>query len=635
MNLWNQIKKQKQNPTSIPSHSGVSVVIYKKENKWVRRTLQLLSVFLFSILLTMISLYYSVGQYYRPMFFSYFGNPWILFLNWLPTFFVCLFFLFLTGKSSLSTLFSSIIIYGGTLVSFFKMKVRSDPVVFEDVLLINEAINIQNGYTYTFSKLMFLLVVFIILISLLQYFYIDRKKPKFAFSAKHFFKGLLTKLTCAAITLISFLCLFHHFYLDEEHYAKTENAELIKYWATIDQYISRGFLYSFLHSYTEVSPPPPEGYNASEAAYILENYTTSDIPEDKKVNVISIMLEAYNDFSKYEQIEWNTNPYEYLDKIREEAYYGELITDIFAGGTVDTERKFITGYSELPTLRKHTNSYAHYFASQGYTVEGSHCGYNWFYNRQNVNQYFGFQNYYFFEDKYQYIAEDGDIAKDNVFLPELYHLFQENKSTGKPYFSFNVTYQNHGPYPGSTDHDTYFAKLRDPENPIYEDVVFNNYLWGIGDTNRQLYNLVSLLKEEEEPVVLIFFGDHNPWLGNDNIVYTHLGINLDLSTEQGTYNYYSTPYVIWANDAAKEVLENDFVGQGPTIGPYYLMSEFFSLAGYEGNNYMKFTNTVKEHFTAINPTFLIEDGEFVREPSEPYKELYNQYLQVEYYWKNQ
>jgi len=635
MNLWKQMMHKKQNTTSVPSHSGVSVVIYKKDKKWVRRLLQLLSVCLFSIVLTMISLYYSVGQYYRPMFFSYFGNMWIVFLNWLPVFGICLFFLLFTGKSSLSTVFSSIIIYGGTLASFFKLQLRNDPVVFEDVLLIGEAINIQNGYTYVFSKLMILLVIFIGIFAFWQYQYIDKNTPKFVFSAKRFLIGLLAKITCASIALLSFFGVFQHFYLDAEHYAKTENPELINIWSSTDQYVSRGFVYSFLHSYTEISPPPPEGYNEIAAAQTLDMYPTASIPEDKKVNIISIMLEAYNDFSKYEQIEWNINPYEYLDKIREEAYYGELVTSIFAGGTVDTERKFITGYPTLPTLRKNTNSYARYFASQGYTVEGSHCGYNWFYNRQNVNRYLGFQNYYFSEDKYQYIAEDGAIARDNVFLPELYHLFQENKSTGKPYFSFNVTYQNHGPYPGLAEHDTYFAKLDDPENPIYEDVVFNNYLWGIEDTNKQLYHLISLLKEEEEPVVLIFFGDHNPWLGNENIVYTHLGIDLDLSSEQGTYNYYSTPYVIWANPAAKEVLGADFEGQGPTIGPYYLMNEFFSLAGYEGNSYMKFMNTVKEHFTAINSTFLVEDGKMVREPSEENKALYEQFLNVEYYWKNQ
>ena len=625
----------KHSYSSTAPNAGVSVVIYKKDKKWLRYFLQFTSTFLFSIFLTMISLYYSVGHYYRPMFFSYFENTWILFLNWLPVFSICLFFLFLTGKSSLSTLLSSIIIYGGTLASFFKMKFRNDPVIFEDVLLINEALNIKTGYTFTFSKLMVILAIFICIIALFQYFYIDKKKPKFAFSAKRFLKVLVLRLFCCLAVIFAFLSCFHHFYLDKEYYAKTENIELIKYWSPIDQYISRGFLYSFLHSYTEISSPPPEGYNAFTAANILEQYATDDIPEDKKVNVIAIMLEAYNDFSKFEQIEWNENPYEYLDKIREEAYHGELITSIFAGGTVDSERKFITGYHELPSLRKRTNSYAHYFASQGYNVEGSHCGYNWFYNRANVNEYLGFENYYFFENKYQYIAEDGGIAADNVFLPELYNLLKANKQTGKPYFSFNVTYQNHGPYPGSSSTDTYFAKLKNPAIPTYEDVVFNNYLCGIQDTTKQLYNLVELLKEEEEPVVLIFFGDHNPWLGNDNIVYANLGINLDLSTAEGCYNYYSTPYVIWANDSAKEVLGNDFKGQGPTIGPYYLMNEFFSLAGYEGNNYMKFMNNVKEHFTTINPTFLVEDGEFRRDASEKNIDLYNDFLQVEYYWKNQ
>ena len=52
------------------------------------------------------------------------------------------------------------------------------------------------------------------------------------------------------------------------------------------------------------------------------------------------MLEAYNDFSKFDEIEFAIDPYKELHEIESEAYHGELVTNIFAGGTVDTERKF-------------------------------------------------------------------------------------------------------------------------------------------------------------------------------------------------------------------------------------------------------------------------------------------------------
>ena len=52
-------------------------------------------------------------------------------------------------------------------------------------------------------------------------------------------------------------------------------------------------------------------------------------------------------------------------------------------------------------------------------------------------------------------------------------------------------------------------------------------------------------------MVIVVFGDHNPWLGDGNAVYKAIGLDLDFSTEEGFYNYYSTRYLIWANDAAK------------------------------------------------------------------------------------
>ena len=149
---------------------------------------------------------------------------------------------------------------------------------------------------------------------------------------------------------------------------------------------------------------------------------------------------------------------------------------------------------------------------------------------------------------------------------------------------------------------------------------------------RDRLNMINSLKEDEDPVVVIIFGDHNPWLGDNNSVYEMLGIDLNLDTEEGIYNYYSTPYIIWANDKAKEVLENDFVGEGDRIGPYFLMNEFFELAGYEGNEFMKASNTLKDKITVVNDNFYVVDGHVERELSEADKNIFNEFDKIQYYW---
>ena len=74
-----------------------------------------------------------------------------------------------------------------------------------------------------------------------------------------------------------------------------------------------------------------------------------------------------------------------------------------------------------------------------------------------------------------------------------------------------------------------------------------------------------------------------------------MGINIDLSTEEGFYNYYSTPYLIWANEAAKEVAGNDFVGYGDSISACFLMEQLFELCGWEGNEFMQASKEMREY----------------------------------------
>ena len=83
-------------------------------------------------------------------------------------------------------------------------------------------------------------------------------------------------------------------------------------------------------------------------------------------------------------------------------------------------------------------------------------------------------------------------------------------------FSFNVTYQNHGPYPiGWLRYGEYVPKNVYSEDSYY---ILNNYLGGVEKTGQQLVKLKKKLEKLDEPVVLMVYGDHNPWLGDGNSV---------------------------------------------------------------------------------------------------------------------
>ena len=422
-------------------------------------------------------------------------------------------------------------------------------------------------------------------------------------------------------------------YLDESRYDSVENYAYLNRWAATQDYISHGFFYPFIHSITEMVETPPEGYSQEETEEILASYTDADVPEDRKVNVISLMREAYVDFSRYDIEGLDCSGYDLYHQLEAESYHGDLVTNIFAGGTIDSERCFLTGEYKVRNYRSNTNSYVWYLREQGYTVEGSHPYYQWFYNRQNINGYLGFENYRFLEEDYENLTQ-AYLPEDSILLPEIYNDFVANKETGKPYFSFNVNIQSHGPY-STTD---YYGTV-DYLTGDYTDGcknAMNNYMAAIMNSDVELMKLVDQLRSEEEPVVLILFSDHLPWMGDSNIYYDEMGMDISGDTEESFLRHYTTEYLIWANDAAKEVLDCDFVGEGPTISPCYLMNVAFDLMGWEGPAFMQAMDELREVFpvVTIHGCYIV-DGEFTDAIPAQRQDLFDRFLYLQYYWTHE
>lgn len=79
------------------------------------------------------------------------------------------------------------------------------------------------------------------------------------------------------------------------------------------------------------------------------------------------------------------------------------------------------------------------------------------------------------------------------------------------------------------------------------------YTEGARDADAMLGRLVDTFSAVEEPVVLVFFGDHLPYLGDNQLAYAELGFTA--RAEWDALTSYETPYVIWANDAAAQALD--------------------------------------------------------------------------------
>ena len=559
----------------------------------------------------------------------YLQQPMLLWLNLLAPVLLIWLLYFLIGRCWAAYLLTALPVLGIALANFYKMQLRGDPLLASDLKLVNEAGGIVGGYTLEITPLIQNTLLWAGLGLLLALILLPRGVRRLSVRLMGFFSA--AALLAAA--------LWGSYFSSHLYQQTTPGEELINPWSDSEVYVSHGVLYPFLYTVQTLLPSQPQGYDAQVAQTILESYEEEDIPADQKVNVVGIMLEAFcdlTDFSALGEVEAVQNVYAPWHWLEEHSVSGNLLTNIFAGGTVDTEWCFLTGYSSYDDFTQPTDSYVWYFDRQGYNTRGSHPGYGWFYNRQNINQYLGFQEYWFSENHYEELVDpvgaqwNSDYLLVDEIVKDLQTQLEEDNG---PVFSFSVSYQNHGPYEWTyTANEVYL----DPEEtglPEESCHVFNNYLHGVSMTISALTGMIHNLEEMEEPVVVVLFGDHKPWGGNGNSAYEGIGADFSLTSLESFYEYYSTPYLIWANSAAKEVLNNDFEGDGGDFSPCFLMQELFDQCGWTGPSYLQFTREVRQATPLVHQQglYLTPDGQLTDTLEEEQEELVNDLFYVQYY----
>lgn len=516
--------------------------------------------------LGILSLLFAMKTERWAMLAGYFSVPLIPVLNLLPGILLAALLFALTGRACPAFLLTAAVVMGGTWVNWFKLQFRNDPLVFEDLILLREAGDMAGKYQMFIPKGLIVTVLCILLGGLALYG-CARWKP-----------SRRVRLAVAAAALVLLFPLRTLYFSDNVYTELTRSDAISSQWDSTKAYQSKGFVYPFLHSMRSAVSPSPDGYNADTSAARLREFPESAIPDEKKVNILAIMLESYCDFTDVPNApELSPEVYAPLHALEAEGISGKLVTNLFAGGTIDSERGFLSGYPIRPAFREPTNTYVWYLRGQGYRTTGNHPGNAWFYQREAVNARMGFEDFRFLENHYGNLA-GGGIAPDDLLFPELLRLCGEMP---EPWFSFTVTYQGHGPYPD--DRNVWGGSyLTDAGYSPEEYNILNNYFGSAANTSRNLSALAEQLRSSDSPTVLLVFGDHKPWLGNNESVYHSLGIPIGCDTPEGFLCHYSTQYLIWGNDAAKAVLGRDLQGEGPTIGPSMLMCTLFDALGWDG-----------------------------------------------------
>ena len=575
---------------------------------------------LLGLMVGILSLLLGATVFGTPMFRSYFASKPLLLLNLLPPLLLISLVYFAGGRPWIAFTFPSLFIIVISMIQFFKVQIRGDPLVVSDANLILEVGKIMSEYTLTMNWKIYLSAALFACGTVFSVFFL-----------KHtLFRTPLRII--ASITVIALAAALYTFvYTDDGLYERTAGDAVTTEWTPNRNYISKGFIYPLVYgikaTIEDMRGFYPEWYDEQGARAAFEAFSDADIPDDKKIDLICIALEAFSDLSRFGVLDFTEDVYGPLHALQAQSVSGALVCNVFAGATIDTERLFLTGYTHLTPYRTPTNSFVHYLRRQGYYTEGLHAGDMWFYDRRPVNSNLGFDAYYFIDDY------EGASRDDAFFFPAVFDLYMA-RDAGRPYFSFNLSYQNHGAYDSVRTKEPYVISRSGMSDESYN--ILNNYLSGVYDTTRRIESFIDSLRGGQDPVAVLIFGDHMPWLGNMNSVYHELGINIDRGTDEGFYNYYSTPYMIWANEAAKKALGNDFTVGGKSISPCFLMGELFALCSWGGDAYMQALRELQTTIDVINaPTGLRrENGVLTPELSGPGFEDYMKLRTMEVYRRN-
>lgn len=525
--------------------------------------------------LTAFTLRLSYSNLNPDIWMGYLEDLWIPLINLALVYGSCLVLYALLGRAWPAYLLTSLVWLGVALGNYYLIIIRTDPLQFVDLTCLREALAITGtqGYELELSAPILVSVGgvlgFTVLLALLS-----RWKPRWRGT-----RWLALTFSIAAFAGVSALG------NSWTMLNLTQNYQHINTWSTTQIYVSRGVVYSFYRTVFSGSGKP-DNYSEADTVKLLNSYSEEAIPKDRKVDVFVIMRESYSDLSELdcdrEAIDFSC--YErYHNFVNESVLKGNLVTNGFGGDTKNAERCFLTGYYTPRDWRKPTDSYVWYLKQEGYRTEGAHPFNGWFYNRLNVNRYLGFDAYEFREDTFDALVGEEVIANDDVLYDEIWRMYGQS-DPDTPYFNFSVTYEGHGPYAYSRNqYRTRFVK-RDANSS--DGFAMNNYLSLIQRRDEELMVLVERFRRSDRPIVLLTYGDHKATLGKDinnytTAAYERYGMDVDLSTAEGFFNYYSTDYVIWMNDAAKAKLGvSGGLREGPTISPCYLMNVLFDTLGW-------------------------------------------------------
>ncbi|WP_308856023.1 LTA synthase family protein [uncultured Oscillibacter sp.] len=547
------------------------------------------------------------------------------------------------------------VFFGAALVNFgvcvlsianrIKLEVRDEPVFPRDFALLKEVGSAMESYDiqYPMSTIAVVLMATLALV-VLGLFIGCRPFPLAPL------RGWLGRLLGAAGSMGILVALLLTVYASNDLYNsfRVSNAYYIP-----SVFNELGFPYCFCHQFNTYPIDRPEGFDKATAA----SWETGDQPgQGEDVHLIMVMNEAFSDLTDDPAFTYTeeNDPLPNLHALQSDphAVSGHVVVPGFAGGTANTEFDVLTGMqtnalsasttSSFRVVNRDLDSVLRVFASDGYHTSFFHPGDDWFYNRENVYDWLGAEETVFV-DEMENLTYKGRWVTDDYMAGFIEAKFEESVAQGELLCNYTTTIQNHMSYTADKYGEGYVYPPVETDAQLTDDVrtMLEVYIEGARDADAMLGRLMDYFSQTDEPVVLAFWGDHLPYLGDNQLAYAQLGSEVALpeSERVNTVCSYETPYVIWANDAAAEALdwesavESLDLPETNRLSASFLGAALLELTGRgEENPWFAFLNQLRRELPVVQKkTYMTMDGTLTPLITSDQLNMIDQWRQWSYY----
>ena len=313
-----------------------------------------------------------------------------------------------------------------------------------------------------------------------------------------------------------------------------------------------------------------------------EKYTTSPVypgsyaaqtPADEQVKqptILYVMDESYWDVSELEQygFQFDTDVSANLHALQQTSAYGRGYSPSFGGGTCDVEFEALTGYSVsyLPSgskpfqqrVTKPMFALPSYLKPQGYQTAAVHCFWARYWSRDTAYPNLGLDDFISLEkmhgvQKVRRHYWTTGLVTDDSMADQIIGQYETMKAqSDAPVFLHAVTMQNHTNYNKDNYPDDQRVKVTEAPAGLKASTVgaLEDFATGIRDADAMLGRLTDYFSQVDEPVILVFWGDHYNPIDSNYDIYTRSGYASGSSADP---RLHQTTLLMWSNYSDRAV----------------------------------------------------------------------------------